>query len=859
MSFLRLSEICKYATPSLIPLSLVANSGKHTSATDFTEAKKLHHRFWRHETLGSGTYGVVEKVAYTHTPNSLPVYLARKRIPYCRGRTIQMLREEAYVMEKLDHEHIVKLVGTYCIRLNELYLLLWPVAVCNLDDLFNDLDSLRTGEGDQDEVVRRLEALGVADVRALERDSHRQGPGQSKTRTATGGRGDCPLQYLQRVTGCISRAVAYCHAANIRHLDLKPSNILLSPGRVYLADFGIARDVNDRDRTMTMGLQGTPKWRAPEVCEPDDEWSMKAADVYSLGLVLLNIATVLYGARMADFDRVVDELDPGSRAQMLSQFYPALEAAALATQDFRDAKAHTFAPRHIADLAARMLSSKPSQRPNAGQVDAELAELGGIDQVYHAPCCKRGSRFVADRMDARLRAVADERDRLAADCQRLARRVEVLEGKDETYEERLKNERRSHAQDVARLQEQLDKERRERSRLEGMHPPKPRQKPPAGIPQPPHGVSWGGRNDANRPGPVAHNRTRPGPRPLPAAAAPPPASFPSASAPVPKAAQLTPLSVWATTRALYSQAAAAGGSGRQPPSAAAPRSAEDDKHGGGGPAGATPRRDTLSAAAAAADTGIPSPSPSPKLPNGTAAAGFPLRSRGSGSRLPRLVTPTTPIRSATPALLSRDPSATDSTQCSLASSTFSRLSLLTRESESELGSPAVPGAAAAAVTTTPSKVKLPARADADDNTKGPPAAARPDDTDDAEKTRGRSRSPGGGDDVGGVVGSGLVRLDHHHHHRREMLSLPVDDEPQPPTEDTERTARGGGRSTTPDRAGFSVVGSAASPVLAASALSSPRSAKAEFHPLATAAGASQVPPLPTAKSWADVARRERRV
>src|SRR6187551_3819883 len=97
--------------------------GKHTgtSTQDFTEAKKLHQRLKsaNDRVLGSGSYGVVEKVNHFH--NNKTVCLARKHIQYRRGYSIQLLREEANVMEKLDHEHIVRLVGTYCVRPNELY------------------------------------------------------------------------------------------------------------------------------------------------------------------------------------------------------------------------------------------------------------------------------------------------------------------------------------------------------------------------------------------------------------------------------------------------------------------------------------------------------------------------------------------------------------------------------------------------------------------------------------------------------------------------------------------------------------------------------------------------------------------
>ena len=126
-------------------------------------------------------------------------------------------------MEKLDHHHIVKLVGTYCLRNCELYLLLWPVAVCNLDNLFNDLDALRLGLGDREDIINRLGALELTDLSAVEKTGLKPQP--------SAGQLSCPLAYLRRIMGCIAHAVAYCHNANIRHVSL--SAPVLTPPRMY--------------------------------------------------------------------------------------------------------------------------------------------------------------------------------------------------------------------------------------------------------------------------------------------------------------------------------------------------------------------------------------------------------------------------------------------------------------------------------------------------------------------------------------------------------------------------------------------------------------------------------------------------
>lgn len=745
--------------------------GKHTgtSTQDFTEAKKLHQRLKsaNDRVLGSGSYGVVEKVNHFH--NNKTVCLARKHIQYRRGYSIQLLREEANVMEKLDHEHIVRLVGTYCVRPNELYILLWPVAVCNLDNLLNDLDLLRTGQGDRDDIVSRLHTLDLQDMSAIE--GTRQ-PGQPQ-----GARGNCPLDYLRQIMGCITRAVSYCHQTHIRHLDLKPSNILLNPGRVYLADFGIAKDVNSRDHTMTMGAQGTPKWRAPEIHSSRDEWSMKAADVYSLGLVLLEIATVLYRGNLADFDVVVGDLTSWGRAEKLAQYHPRLEAMALATQEVEDAHAPSFSPKHVVGLTARMLASEPSKRPVVDQVDTELVELGGIEQIYHSSCCKRSSRFVTDRINTKYRQAIDEQNRLRSAHAPMAKRLEVLERMEETFISRIDNERKAAAEKLANLQTQLEKERNERKRLEGlvadMQQPGRRHRPSIPLPTSERKLSTGS--------PVCGGLTMRSRRTHPFTS--PPSEIPSPS--LTSQPRFSAATVSFAARPTYSQAAVS-----------APVI----------PTALPLRRDSVARVISDSPGSTTVPPASPNADSG----GFPMRSRNSASRLPRAVNPATPIRSGTPAL-ARDPSSTDSTQLSMSSSTFSRLGS-SRYAES---------AAETSVAGTPA-IGSP---DVNGIRMGGGESRRPSIAQEMAMPEDR---PVDAQSIASGMGLGIME-------RRESV--------------TSRTGS--------VRDAASVIGSAVavplSPVLTGSVLSSPRSGYAFLETQGDAP--VRVPSLPTAKSWADVARR----
>ena len=712
-----------------------ADSGKHTSGVDFSEAKKIHPRFKSpgDKVLGSGAFGVVEKVHYTH--NNRSVGLARKWIRYRRNRTIEMLREEARVMERLDHEHVVKLVGTYAVRTGELYILLWPVAACNLTALVDDLDALRSKHGDRDDIIKRLSLLELRDFSAFDVSRDTVAP--------LWRREGCPLKYLHQIIGCITEAVAYCHREDIRHLDLKPSNILLTPGKVYLADFGIAKDVNGRDHTRTLGKQGSPKWLAPEIFDYFSEWSMKAADIYALGLVLLDVSTVLYGGSLAEFDEVLDEPDLVARAARLTQYQAKLQLSALATQEYADIHANTFAPKHLVHLTSQMLATNPRARPTAAQVDVALAELGGIEQIYHSPCCRKDSRDVTRLMDTRYKIIADETSRLRQENERMARRLSELEGRDETYQMRLENERKQHSKNMALVRKQLQEEQEERKRLEVLvsETQGGRRHRPA-LPRPDWSAG-GGQNGGlmMRIRPHHHTAHVNGT----GAAAP--------SRPQAKAGPTVSFHAKTQVRSISPDTL------RQPEPLARVTTHPPIVNG----------------------TAIPRP--------GSGQEGFPLRSRGSGSRLPVAVNPSTPIRSrcGTPSL-ARDPSLTDSTQFSMTSSTFSRISAASRESESAAPSPALGG--------SPFVKHAPI----------PPVPSNPS--------------------LGlGIAGS-------------------VDGSAKEHDKDTASVASS------------AMLPGTASPLLSGSAFSSPRTARVELD--AITGQRIGVPSLPTAKSWAEVARRERR-
>lgn len=88
----------------------------------------------------------------------------------------------------------------------------------------------------------------------------------------------------------VAAGLEAAHRVGLVHRDVKPANVLTEGGRIYLADFGLARSLAGGDAaTITAGFAGTVDYTAPEVV--DGSRADASADVYALGCMLFELLT----------------------------------------------------------------------------------------------------------------------------------------------------------------------------------------------------------------------------------------------------------------------------------------------------------------------------------------------------------------------------------------------------------------------------------------------------------------------------------------------------------------------------------------------------------------------------------------
>ncbi len=98
----------------------------------------------------------------------------------------------------------------------------------------------------------------------------------------------------------LANAIAYSHDQGIIHRDLKPGNVLLFPDSASgipdfpfvpkISDFGLAKLLDEGEKqTLSMQLQGTPQYMAPEQLIRGHKSNAPSIDIYSLGVLLYRL------------------------------------------------------------------------------------------------------------------------------------------------------------------------------------------------------------------------------------------------------------------------------------------------------------------------------------------------------------------------------------------------------------------------------------------------------------------------------------------------------------------------------------------------------------------------------------------
>jgi serine/threonine protein kinase len=285
------------------------------------------------EIIGSGGFGQVDRVL---SLISFREY-ARKRVSRStmfsgrRAEDVKQFIAEIEVLKRLKHHHIVEFIGSYTDP-KYIGLIMSPVADMDLSTYLLRADATRHGE-------------------------------------------------LRTFFGCLARALEFLHEQSVRHKDIKPGNILVHGGNVLFTDFGLAFDFTDAGGSTTVSMVNgmTPKYCAPEVA--NHEPRNTSSDIWSLGVVFLEMTAVLKGRRV---EYIYDFLSKHGSRQAFVRTNPTGVHELVA--EFK--QMGNLADNTALGWAQDMLMTPQNLRPTAASLMGSIIGAnGGEDGGFCGICC----------------------------------------------------------------------------------------------------------------------------------------------------------------------------------------------------------------------------------------------------------------------------------------------------------------------------------------------------------------------------------------------------------------------------------------------------------------------------------------
>ena len=283
-------------------------------------------RFQWLKTLGQGTYAQVSSIREVATKS---IYAQKTiRVPNnssARNVLEMQVKNEVEIMQKLRHHHIASVLF-YTKDESAFYIVMLPVADY---DLRHYLEENCVQAGFPRAETRRLDAW----------------------------------------FGCLASALTYAHQEEVKHEDIKPSNILIRKNQPYLADFGSAIDFSDSDKSTSAEefITGTPVYWPPE---PRGQRGRKA-DVFALGCVFSDMLTVRQNRSLGEYRdaRFMPHVDNGYA------FRTNLEAVYGWLQDLPENGNESSEVRTLLiEQTISMLAKDPGDRPEAARLKRNLRQ-----------------------------------------------------------------------------------------------------------------------------------------------------------------------------------------------------------------------------------------------------------------------------------------------------------------------------------------------------------------------------------------------------------------------------------------------------------------------------------------------------
>jgi tetratricopeptide (TPR) repeat protein/serine/threonine protein kinase len=231
--------------------------------------------------VGRGGMGVV----YEAEQVSLGRRVALKVLPFAATmdpKQLQRFKNEAKAAASLKHEHIVSVYAVGCER-GVHYFAMEFIEGHTLAHVIHAMQ-----DGSERPVVAGNATLDSPPIAVA-------APTMQVAALSTQHSGPRGREFYRRAADLIAQAadaLEHAHQVGIVHRDVKPGNLMVDQhGKLWVADFGLARFGPDAGLTLSGDLLGTLRYMAPEQALARHGLVDHRADVYGLGATLYELLT----------------------------------------------------------------------------------------------------------------------------------------------------------------------------------------------------------------------------------------------------------------------------------------------------------------------------------------------------------------------------------------------------------------------------------------------------------------------------------------------------------------------------------------------------------------------------------------
>jgi serine/threonine protein kinase/tetratricopeptide (TPR) repeat protein len=313
--------------------------------------------------VGRGGMGIV----YEAVQVSLGRRVALKVLPFASvldSRQLQRFKHEAQAAALLHHTNIVPIhaVGT---ERGVHYYAMEFIEGRTLAAVVQELRATkRSGSAEQarnrrPSPRRKTEsAASSAEVRALAPDSSNETPDYCRA--------------VAKLGLHAAEALEHAHEQGVVHRDIKPANLMIdADARLWITDFGLAKSRGNANLTMTGAIVGTLGYMSPEQALGKHVVLDHRADIYSLGVTLIETLTLEPTFPGDDPRTVIQDIAfkaPTSPRRLNAAVPPALETILLKAVA-KDPESRYATAQDMADDLRRFLANEPIHARRAPAID----------------------------------------------------------------------------------------------------------------------------------------------------------------------------------------------------------------------------------------------------------------------------------------------------------------------------------------------------------------------------------------------------------------------------------------------------------------------------------------------------------